>query len=213
MIEADLKFSQLHTLSTVTETDGFQCVGSAVIEDKATKEKVNIQLFEYLEITPRKIYAILSEANRHYVLGTITYIAVMTIDAHSKYTIKDVDIPQEDKQYYVKNKDRFKQSIFVDDLWCPGREFYKYIGKALLEYAKHESVCGKCEGRLMLEAANSSHGFYRKQNMKAMVGVGKWTAREVDNKIEQSSPSTKYLGQVLMYLPQNIIKLDGEKHV
>lgn len=190
----------------VVSVEDLKRVSTAEIEHKNTKEKVKIGLFLDSSERLTTIYALLAEANRHYVIGRIKYNVVDDIRAHSKFGIHQVDVPEKDQQFYLKNKGKFKKVLFVDDLWSPGKTIYKYIGKVLFDHAKQVSVSGECNGRIMVEAAHSSHGFYRKQQMHAMVAVNHLKPSGVDSIIDEKSPNTEFLGQVLMYLPANEIK-------
>lgn len=200
--------SRLGSLPHITTLNGLFKLGTCEVDDKLTNDKVKVELyFDPTGFPKTHVFAILTEANQHYVLGRIIYVAVSKIGGHSKYKVDQIDISEKQKKFYLENKESFKPILFVDDLWSPGRQVFKNIGKNLIDYAKKESIKGECQGRLMLDAVNCSHGFYYKQNLRTMVKVAKgsatlWSAREVDKLIEKTSPDTNYLGQVLMYLPQ-----------
>lgn len=194
--------NHLLSLAEVTDLRTLKIYGLAEIEHRISLQKVKMTLYVREYSNEKTIYAVVKDDKRHYLLGRITFLALTTIAFHSVHMIEKVNIPAEERAYYFDGN-RLRMSMFVDELWCPGNEFYKGIGTALLNIAKEESLSRNCGGRLMLDAAQSSHGFYRKQKLKAMVGIKGWTPEEVDQKIKERSPHTSSIGQVLMYLPKN----------
>lgn len=179
-------------------------IGEIEIEERESKKKVPVNLYQDKHPHSPRVFAILFNANRPFILGEINYQTITLLKHHSVHTIDTVNIPEEDRSYYV-NKEIFNKCLFVKNFWCPGRLLFKYIGKRLFDLAKRVSASRECMGRIMLEAVNTSHGFYQKQKMRAMVGVKQMSSSQVDERIKQLSPHTQTIGQLLMYLPKKDI--------
>lgn len=98
--------------------------------------------------------------------------------------------------------------IFIDNLKSPYRNCYRGIGKALMQTVIEYSYYKACGGRISLEAAYASHGFYYKMGMRTRDPVIDRTIAANVKKIAQGdrSPLNTNLGMYAMAFSERVIR-------
>jgi hypothetical protein len=98
--------------------------------------------------------------------------------------------------------------IFIDNLQSPYRNCYKGVGKALIQSVIEYSYHKACGGRISLEAAYASHGFYYKMGMRTRDPAVDGTIAANVKKIakgDRSSLNTS-LGMFAMAFSERVIR-------
>lgn len=184
------------SLVSLADIKSLEDIGNVDVIERSTKRLAQAILYKEIQESCATVYAVITEGKRHNVLGRITVVVITTLKCRSI-----VDIPDSDKNFYLTAAG-LHPTLYVKSLFAPGKTVFSGIGSRLLQWAKAHSTALGCEGRLVLKAEMSSHGFYQKQKLRAMTGTGEMTAADVDKKICEMSPCTTILGPIYMYLPK-----------
>jgi hypothetical protein len=101
-----------------------------------------------------------------------------------------------DETHYRYGEEEKVHKIFVRLLDSPQNKAYKGVGTALMQAAMEYGYSKKCEGRVDLEAAYSSHRFYFKLGMRSY----EETKNQAIAECIASDTKTNHLLNFLMYM-------------
>jgi hypothetical protein len=171
-------------------------VGECLLKQKKSSKLVAAKVTRTVDFQEKETYKVWFEDET-----SVCVIGEMTLELFKRTKGGDV-VSRSQREgkaafcdYFIRNYvGTSPGTVHIHDLKAPGNKEFRGIGSSFIQLAVEVSAVAGYEGRLCLDAAKNSHGFYRKVDLTAG-GLDSVIDKELLKADEENrEPNTSHLG-------------------